>query len=504
VDGRWFGLVSFVCRILRSVTALAAVAASLLIVAVAQNPVPQIVGPVKPTALVPGSSEFTLTVYGANFVPGAVVNWNRQPRLTTFISARELKAQILASDVATATAGYITVTNPAPGGGFSSSSWSLVEVHTPTATIAPGNPIPYRYGLATVPSLLAADFTNDGILDLAAGLANRTINVSLGKGNATFKSVSNATYVYNAGLFGLESTAYGDFNNDGKLDLLCATDTDPAEQTLGLSVSLGNGDGTFDSGWRYLDRATGKIVDFVVGDFNRDGNLDFAGGDCCINYVFLGNGDGTFQLTTSYPDVWGGNIQVGDFNGDGILDLAIEGIAYANGKETFPIAIAFGNGDGTFQPTVMIANAGGGCAFGQTMLVSDFNGDGNLDIAFCNDTSIGILLGNGNGTFQGPTYYTVSSTGTGAFTFAAGDFNSDGKTDLIVSSDIEVNGSGQFWILLGNGDGTFQTPSLVKVPGTFATGELGIVTGDFNSDGLLDFIFQLGGFGFNVYPQQQE
>jgi hypothetical protein len=89
----------------------------------------------------------------------------------------------------------------------------------------------------------------------------------------------------------------------------------------------------------------------------------------------------------------------------------------------------------------------------------------------------------------------------GEFSFAAGDFNSDGKTDLIVS---ETGVKDQFGILLGNGDGTFQPLTPVKIPGPFASGELGIATGDFNSDGLLDFIFQLGGAGFNVYPQTEK
>jgi len=119
--------------------AVAVVLVSLLLLApaFAGNPVPQVVGPVKPQAVAPGSSEFTLTVYGANFVSGAVVTWNGDARSTTFISARELQAQILVSDVAKPTAGYITVTNPPPGGGVSSSSYSLVEVHKPTKTIVP-------------------------------------------------------------------------------------------------------------------------------------------------------------------------------------------------------------------------------------------------------------------------------------------------------------------------------------------------------------------------------
>jgi hypothetical protein len=98
--------------------ALAAVTSSLLVAsAFAQNPVPQIVGPVHPDAVAPGGGDFTLSVYGANFVPGAVVNWNYQPRTTTYVSGHELQAQILSADIAKNTAGYITVTNPAPGGG---------------------------------------------------------------------------------------------------------------------------------------------------------------------------------------------------------------------------------------------------------------------------------------------------------------------------------------------------------------------------------------------------
>src|SRR5215467_6721260 len=99
--------------------------ASLNAIAAANNPIPQVVGPPVPQAVVPGSGAFTLTVYGANFVQGATVNWKRQPRTTTFISARKLQAQILVSDVARPTAGYITVTNPPLGGGKSSSSYAL-------------------------------------------------------------------------------------------------------------------------------------------------------------------------------------------------------------------------------------------------------------------------------------------------------------------------------------------------------------------------------------------
>src|SRR5580700_913639 len=146
---------------------IAAVAFLLGSAAYAANPVPTVTGPVHPQAVVPGHADFVLTVYGANFFSGAIVNWNRSPRSTTFISARELRAQILASDVTKPTAGYITVTNPPPGGGDSSSSYSLVEVHTPTATIEAKTPHQYLKG-GGPQFVLPTDFNGDGILDLAA------------------------------------------------------------------------------------------------------------------------------------------------------------------------------------------------------------------------------------------------------------------------------------------------------------------------------------------------
>ena len=136
------------------------------------NPVPQVVGPPHPQAVAPGGGDFILKVYGANFVPGAVVNWNRQPRMTTYVSGHEVDTTILASDIVSNTAGYITVTNPPPGGGLSSASWSLVEVHDPTSAVTPARATIDFGGGAT---LLAADFTNDGILDLMVG-AMRSIS----------------------------------------------------------------------------------------------------------------------------------------------------------------------------------------------------------------------------------------------------------------------------------------------------------------------------------------
>jgi hypothetical protein len=456
-------------------------------VGAAQNPVPQVVGPPSPQAVKPGGGDFTLKVYGANFVPRSVVNWNRQPRATTYISGHEVDATILASDIVSNTAGYISVTNPPPGGGLSSCSWSLVEVHEPTATIVPDQPhlyIPPQYG--EVPSLLAADFNNDGILDFAIAHAAGDINIRLGNGDGTSRFASTASFTYYP-VFGISSTAYGDFNGDGNIDLAFLASFGRSNPT-GLGVNLGNGDGTFRPGWRLEDNSIGNLV---VGDFNRDGKLDLVSAGF-YSLVYLGNGDGTFRLFRKNTQDGASSLAIGDFNGDGILDMVFLG----GPGSTFVLEVALGNGDGTFQKPRTVTQFAHICSFGPPILVSDFNGDGKLDIAFCTETSIGILLSNGDGTFQKPVFYRVGSGGD--FNFVAGDFNSDGKADLIVSHDGVDN---QFSILIGNGDGTFRPKSVIHLA-KYANGEAGMVTGDFNSDGLLDFAMQPGGFGIAVYPQK--
>ena len=212
--------------------------------------------------------------------------------------------------------------------------------------------------------------------------------------------------------------------------------------------------------WRpQSDYATGNTpAGVAVGDFNGDGNLDMA----IVNQaqstvsVLLGNGDGTFAAHVDYAT---GNTPVavaaGDFSGDGKLDLAVVN------KLGNSVSILSGNGDGTFKPHADFA-----CGSTPVAVVAgDLNGDGKLDLAVVNNTSQGsvsILLGKGDGTFPAPVSYI---TGSLPVALAVGDFNRDGIPDLAVAN----RGDNTVSILLGNGDGTFAAtpaaPALAAVPG---------------------------------------
>jgi hypothetical protein len=441
----------------------------------AKNPVPSITGPVSPQAVAPGSQGFTLKVFGANFVNGAIVRWNGKVRTTTFISAREVDAQILTADVAAPTSGHITVTNPFPGGGKSSSSYGTVEVHVPTSTIALAHPNVYDRGIS-VWSSIAADFNNDGKLDIISGSAG--ILCVLGNGDGTFRFGSFIAPNMKTPPLGM---AFGDFNGDNKLDFVFT-------QNNSFQVMLGKANGTFVAKGSFGN--FGFLHHIAVGDFNRDGKMDIAAVDSVGKVsILLGNGDGTFQPQQDYTSVLGPiDLVTADFNGDGILDLAVAGQ-----NQGGAVSLLLGNGDGTFgAPTDTVLQPGVGFnTFGRVLFVDDFDGNGVADLVVLTSDQAAILLGDGSGNFLPPAFFAIG--GSQLETFAVGDFNSDGRSDLIFSiqSGPRVN------VRFGNGDGTFQK-NLVVTKGLGSS--MGIVPGDFNTDGLMDFALeQVGEF---VFTQQ--
>lgn len=362
------------------------------------------------------------------------------------------------------------------------------------ATSVPGAATVDNFGLAVT----AADFDGDGTPDVAYSDFHR---ISILRGSSTGFFTMTYQYQLASPLLGLPVwLAAADFNGDGKADLAAAVQS-PTGVTNYVAMLLGNGDGTMTGPISTALPAGVSASSLVAGDFNGDGILDLAvvvntqnGGVADEAIIYLGNGDGTFRQGASYgagPVAFG--IVAADFNNDGKLDLAItnEGMyPKANGS----VSILLGKGDGTFAAAPSIASAGGAGIGAYSIAAADFNGDGKQDLAvtLSNDTTYGggvaVLLGRGDGTFQPLVVYPASSAQV-----TVGDFNGDGIADLIVSIPRSEDAYGGLGYLLGNGDGTFQPA--VSFGGTVGP----VVAMDLNRDGKLDLTGADGQFGVGTY-----
>jgi len=301
---------------------------------------------------------------------------------------------------------------------------------------------------------------------------------------------------YSSGVSGIVSLAIADVNGDNKPDLIIAGCGPVSTTCLNLTNStvgilLGNGNGDFQPPVTY-DSGSVDATSVAVADLNGDGKPDVVVAHVC-DYctegtgtvgILLGNGDGSLGSPVTYGS--GGfvatSVAIQDVNGDGKPDLLVaNGYACSDPRCDTPgvVGVLLGNGDGTFESAVSYSSGG---RFAASVVVADVNSDGKPDLLVANDSSecnqftcissIGVLLGNGDGTFQAATTYETG--GCCAVSIVATDLNGDGKPDSAVVHLQNANVA----ILLGNGDGTLQPPMILNIgngienPGPLAVGDL--------------------------------
>ncbi len=315
--------------------------------------------------------------------------------------------------------------------------------------------------------VLAADVNNDGIADLILN-TDAGVSVLLGNGDGTFQTPIFTSWSGVVG--GVWSMAAADFNKDGRLDLAVT------DGYTTLAIMLGNGAGTFAVSGTYSVAETTNLNSIAVADYNQDRLLDVA---LPNGQVFLGNGDGTLRAPSTFSTSQDASVvAAADVNGDGIADLLTVNGASIPGCGTIDFGTTgefLGNGDGTFQP-VTLFDSGGCYQYSSAVAIGDLNNDGSPDVVVLSGSNyadprsspeVSVLINKGKGTF--PAAELNISGGSGGV--AVDDFNHDGNADVVLS-----DGS----VYLGYGDGT------LRFKGSASLGGVAVATGDFDHDGNPD------------------
>lgn len=324
--------------------------------------------------------------------------------------------------------------------------------------------------------LAAGDLNGDGKLDLVvANILGAQIEVRLGDGAGCFGAATGFN-VLNAGRPGF--VVLGDLNKDGKLDIIA-----------GATVLLGNGTGAFSTPFAYGLGSLGADpgANTVIADFDLDTNLDIASASTGSAGILFGDGTGSFRFATGPAGFGAYGIARADLNGDGKLDV----VAMSNGN---PV-VMLGDGAGKFSAPSVIVVPSSASYFGP--VIADFNSDTKLDIAVLDATHSGpgglsrfhVLPGDGLGGFG--LAISTSFASTDSFSLAGGDLNTDGKTDLVTVN----RGGDNISIGLADGAGHFTIQPNASVP--TAANPIGVGFADFNSDGKMDLAVP-SGFGFSI------
>jgi VCBS repeat protein len=346
-------------------------------------------------------------------------------------------------------------------------------------------PIVFGYPGSYPGAIASGEFTNDGFQDLIVGAEYGDVAVKLGRGDGTFGHWRNAFSPSHSA----SSLALGKF--DGKNLDAVVNDISDAWVLLGGGgggfprTTWLNAGGNFVVGF-----AVGDFNHDGKQDIAALVNIPGQNSDSSEIYLYLGSGDGTFQSARSFSvgEQVPMAILAGDFNGDGKLDLAV--LCTHQGDFAGQAVVLLGDGKGGFRRPIRFGLSNNPPYLPYAMTLADFNHDDKLDLAVAyenwdsNSSSFArILLGNGDGTFHEGVRATA---GSNPVSIAAADFNGDGIPDLVVANSPCYKACdylSSISVLLGNGDGTFQPPAKFPVHGQTS---LQLTVADFNGDGKPD------------------